>query len=69
LAAGDVQPNLNVGKIKEMLLPLPPLAEQSRIVATVHPLMQMCDRLEESLRQTQQRLEALAASAINHLIV
>jgi len=29
----------------------------------------MCDRLEESLRQSQQWAEALAASAINHLTI
>lgn len=48
-------------------IPLPPLPEQKRIVAKVDELMQMCDRLEESLRQSQQRVEALAASAISHL--
>lgn len=69
LAAGGAQPNLNVGKIKETLIPLPPLEEQKRIVAKVDELMQMCDRLEESLRQNQQRLEAIAASAISHLTV
>lgn len=63
------QANVGVAAIRNLPIPLPPLAEQKRIVAKVDELMQMCDRLEESLRQTQQRAEALAASAINHLTV
>ena len=44
IAEGGAQPNLNVGKIKETLIPLPPLAEQHRIVAKVDQLMALCDR-------------------------
>ncbi|MBA3471322.1 MAG: restriction endonuclease subunit S [Herpetosiphonaceae bacterium] len=51
MAAGAAQPNLNVGKIKETLIPLPPLAEQRRIVAKVDALMGLCDELEARLRQ------------------
>jgi len=35
LSAGGAQPNLNVGKIKATQVPLPPLAEQHRIIACV----------------------------------
>ena len=61
--------SLSVGKIREIATPLPPLAEQKRIVAKIDELMQMCDQLEASLRQSQQRAEALAASAISHLTI
>ena len=40
------QPTLNVGLIREALTPVPPLAEQYRIVAKVDELMALCDRLE-----------------------
>ena len=43
------QANVNGTALKHMLLPLPPLAEQHRIVAKVDELMALCDRLEESL--------------------
>ena len=53
IAEGGAQPNLNVGKIKETLIPLPPLAEQHRIVAKVDQLMALCDRLEGAITAAQ----------------
>lgn len=43
------QPTLNVGLIEQTPIPLPPLAEQHRIVAKVDELMSLCDRLEAGL--------------------
>ncbi|SFD69502.1 type I restriction enzyme, S subunit [Sulfitobacter brevis] len=53
------QANVNGTALKNMLVPLPPLAEQHRIVAKVDALMALCDRLEASLATadtTRQRL-------------
>lgn len=48
--AGDTrtlaQPTLNVGLIRAALTPMPPPAEQSRIVTRVEELMRLCDALE-----------------------
>jgi type I restriction enzyme S subunit len=38
--------NLSVGKIRNFVIPVPPLAEQSRIVTRVEELMRLCDALE-----------------------
>lgn len=46
-AAGAVVQNLNADKVKELILPLPPLEEQQRIVEKVDELMQLCDQLEQ----------------------
>ena len=69
LAAGGAQPNLNVKKIKETVIPLPPLAEQKRIVAKVNQLMALCDTLETHLYETQEKATALAAAVIGQLEV
>ena len=46
---GTAQPNLSSGNVKRYRFPLPPLAEQYRIVAKVDALMALCDQLETSL--------------------
>jgi type I restriction enzyme S subunit len=45
-AAGGVVLNLNADKVRTVPIPLPPLAEQSRIVTRVEELMRLCDALE-----------------------
>ena len=48
-ASGAVVQNLNTDKARRLSVPLPPLAEQDRIVAMVDELRALCDRLEASL--------------------
>jgi type I restriction enzyme S subunit len=58
-AAGGAQPNLNIGKIKSTLIPLPPLNEQLRIVRCVKQLRVLCTELRGrilDLHQTQSTL-------------
>ena len=54
--------------LRMLLLPLPPLAEQHRIIAKVDALMALCDRLEESLTASaaarRRLLDALLAEAL-----
>jgi len=45
-AAGTTQLNINAKIVKELLIPIPPLAEQKRIVDRLEVLMPLCDTLE-----------------------
>ncbi|MFC3205610.1 restriction endonuclease subunit S [Aquamicrobium soli] len=59
---------ISASNLKEIRFPLPPLAEQHRIVTKVDELMAMCDRLEASLTATaanrHRLLDALLAEAL-----
>jgi type I restriction enzyme S subunit len=46
------QPNLKKEDVTDLLFPLPPLAEQQRIVAKLEQLMQTCNELETSIKQS-----------------
>ncbi|WP_052263603.1 restriction endonuclease subunit S [Comamonas thiooxydans] len=58
--------NISLAKLRPLAFPLPPLAEQSRIVARVEELMRLCDALEKKGRleqtQHQQLLQAMLDS-------
>lgn len=51
-APATAQKNINLGILEMVLIPLPPLAEQHRIVAKVDALIALCDQLEASLTTT-----------------
>ncbi|MGR6749005.1 restriction endonuclease subunit S [Aeromonas veronii] len=44
---GTAQPKMNQAKMNAIVLGIPPLAEQKRIVAKVDKLMALCDKLEQ----------------------
>lgn len=55
---------ISKSKWESISVPLPPLAEQKRIVAKVDELMALCDTLEAKLRKASQVQEQLAISSI-----
>lgn len=46
-AAGAVVMNLNADKVRNVSIPIPPQAEQHRVVAKINELMTLCDQLEQ----------------------
>ncbi|EHU9455451.1 restriction endonuclease subunit S [Vibrio vulnificus] len=48
------QDNISVTKSRSIVLPTPPLEEQSRIVRKVNDLLKICDQLKQRLRDSQQ---------------
>jgi type I restriction enzyme, S subunit len=62
--AGSTRSKLNQAKAVDIPIPLPPLAEQKRIVAKVDELMALCDRLEAQLKQRDEQAGVLAKAAV-----
>ena len=58
---------ISLAKFLELPIPLPPLAEQSRIVTRVEELMQLCDALEASGQFEAQQHAQLAGTLLGTL--
>jgi len=58
-ASGTGVRNLNINRVSEMPITLPPLAEQKRIVEKVDKLIAYCDELEKQVKKNQENAEKL----------
>ena len=46
VATGTAQKTIGLKSLRNLLIPLPPLAEQKRIVAKIEELLPLCDKLK-----------------------
>ena len=60
--------HLSAGRFSAMKFPLPPFAEQHRIVEKINQLMTQCDLLEAGIRARDATLEAFAGAACRALL-
>lgn len=68
-SSGAVQSFVSLGFLRNYLFPLPPLAEQRRIVAKIDELMARCDRLEKLRGDRDRKQIAVHNSTLNRLLI
>ncbi|MFZ4394890.1 MAG: restriction endonuclease subunit S [Kiritimatiellia bacterium] len=61
---GVGRPRLNLGEIKSIILPIPPLAEQTRIVAEVERRLSVVEELEATVSANLQRATRLRQAVL-----
>jgi type I restriction enzyme S subunit len=62
------QYNVSIGRLRELEMQIPPLAEQQRIVAKIDELMALCGRLESILAQSHDCQERLASALVESAV-
>lgn len=67
MGRGIAFPSVSRQQIEELPIPLPPLAEQRRIVAKVDELMTLCDRLQAIQSERETRRDRLISASHHHL--
>lgn len=57
-------PSMHLGHLLSLVIPLPPLAEQHRIVARVDQLLKLCDTLEAKLEASREARERVVRALV-----
>lgn len=68
-ATGMTATGIKAAKLRQIRVPVPPLAEQLRIVSKIDAIMGMCDNLEARLITARHLHAQFAAAAVHHLDV
>jgi len=63
-SSGGVQPNINLGIVKNLIFPLAPPTEQIQVVQEIESRLSVCDKMEETIAASLQRSEALLQSIL-----
>ena len=64
IGSGNNQPALNKSRVQELLMPLPPLADQRRIVAEVERRLSIIQQVEAAVEANLKRAERLRQSVL-----
>jgi len=64
VAVGGAQPNLNLNKVREISVFVPPLEEQTEIVCRVEQLFAYADQIEQRVKDAQARVNHLTQSIL-----
>lgn len=67
MGRGIAFPSISKRQIENLAIPLPPLAEQRRIVSKVEGLMALCDQLEKTQNEREQTRDRLTKSSYARL--
>lgn len=67
-AAGGAQPNLNLGKVSNTIVPIPPIKEQQRIVSKIDELFALCDSLKGKIQKSQEIKNKLSKVVIERAV-
>jgi len=65
---GISREGLSMSRLKDFLIPIPPLSEANRIVAKVDQLMALCDELDAGLVQEQTDGGKLMEAVVHHVL-
>jgi type I restriction enzyme S subunit len=65
---GMTRTRINLGNLRALFVPVPPLAEQKRIVAKVDQLMKLCDDLEAKLHKAEGTAAKLVEAAVAEMV-
>ena len=60
-------PKINQATLKSLPVPIPPFAEQNRIVAKIDKLMALCDQLEQQIDATANKQSVLLNAVISRM--
>jgi len=62
------QPSLSMGTIRDIDFPFPPMSEQNSIVQRLNELMQTCNELEESIKQSADQNEKILQQVLREAL-